>query len=535
MRKVVRDAIKCGPVPKIRDWRKLAPEKWTRAERIIGFVERYCVVPDGDLAGRPIVLAEFQRRFIASVFDNPAGTRRAYLSIGRKNGKTSLIACLLLAHLVGPEAKLNGQIVSGAMSRDQAALVFGLASKMVMASPELSRIVRIVPSSKRLIGLPMNTEYKALAAEGKTAHGLSPFLAILDEMGQVRGPTSDFVDAITTSQGAHKSPLLLVISTQAPTDADMLSIWLDVAERSQDPKIVSHVYSAPEGCELDDRGAWRAANPALGLFRSRSDVEEQAAQAALMPSEEPTFRVLTLNQRVNMVAPFVSAGVWKRGNAAPDDEAFLAGPVYGGLDLSATTDLTAMVLTARDRDGVLHVRPYFWMPQDAVLGASRRDRAPYDAWVRAGLLRTTPGCVIDYAFVARDIGALVADLPVACIAFDRWRMDRMRAALDQEGVVLPLEPFGQGYVSMSPALDALEADLLKGMVRHGGHPVLAMCAANAVALPDPAGNRKLDKSKATGRIDGMVALAMAEGVETMMREAPAVSPWDDPTFSLVSA
>ncbi len=487
----------------------------TRGERVIAFVERYCLVPEGAKVGQPIKLAEFQRKFILAVYDNPAGTRRAYLSIARKNGKTAIIACILLAHLVGPEAKLNAQIVSGALSRDQAALVFNLAAKMVQLSPELAKIIRIVPSGKRLIGLPMNTEYRALAAEGKTAHGLSPVLAILDEIGQVKGPQSDFVDAITTSQGAHESPLLMVISTQAPTDSDLLSIWLDDAERSQDPAIVSHVYTAPEDCELDDPKAWAAANPALGLFRSERDVAEQAAQAARMPSQEAAFRVLTLNQRVNMVAAFVSPGVWKAGNGKPDA---LDGQVFGGLDLSATTDLTALVLTCR-KNGVLHVHPYFWMPHDSVQEASKRDREPYDVWVRQGLMRTTPGKVIDYDFVARDIGQICAGLNIARIGFDRWRMDRLQGAMERQGVNLPLEPFGQGYVSMSPALDALEADLLAERVRHGGHPALAMCAKNAVALPDPAGNRKLDKSKATGRIDGMVALAMAEGVEAMAQEA----------------
>jgi phage terminase large subunit-like protein len=487
----------------------------TRGERVIAFIERYCLVPSGASVGKPIKLADFQRRFILAVYDNPHGTRRAYLSVGRKNGKTALIACLLLAHLVGPEAKLNAQLVSGALSREQAAIVFDLASKMVMLSPELSKIVRIVPSGKRLIGLSMNTEYKALAAEGRTAHGLSPILAILDEMGQVKGPQSDFVDAITTSQGAHEAPLLLVISTQAPTDADLMSIWLDDAIRSEDPTMVCHLYAAPDDCELLDREAWKAANPALGLFRSEQDVEEQARQAERMPATENTFRVLTLNQRRNMVSAFVSPGVWKAGNGDPDA---LDGLVYGGLDLSGTTDLTALVLTCR-RDSVLSVHPFFWMPQGSVADAAKRDRAPYDVWVRQGLLRTTPGKVIDYDFVARDIGEICAGLNVGKIGFDRWRMDRMKGALERQGVDLPLQEFGQGYVSMSPALDALEADLLSERVRHGGHPVLAMCAANAVAVPDPAGNRKLDKSKATGRIDGMVALAMAEGVEAMMTEA----------------
>lgn len=490
----------------------------TRGERVVAFVERYCLTPEGAHVGKLIKLADFQRRFILAVYDNPAGTRRAYLSVGRKNGKTALIACLLLAHLVGPEAVLNSQLVSGALSRDQAAIVFNLAQKMVQLSLELSKIVRIIPSGKRLIGLTMNTEFRALAAEGRTAHGLSPVLAILDEVGQVKGPQSDFIDAITTAQGAHEAPLLLVISTQAPTDADLLSIWLDDAERSQDPTIVSHVYTAPEGCELTDKEAWKAANPALGLFRSVKDVEEQAAQAERMPSAENTFRVLTLNQRVNMVSAFVSPGVWKAGNRPPAE---FDGLVYGGLDLSATTDLTALVLTCRI-DGALHVRPYFWMPLDSVAEASRRDRAPYDVWVREGLLRTTPGKVIDYAFVARDIGEICSGLSIASIGFDRWRMDRMKLAMEAAGVELPLQEFGQGYASMSPALDALEADLLQDRVLHGGHPVLAMCAANAVAIPDPAGNRKLDKSKATGRIDGMVALTMAAGIEAMQTD-PAIS------------
>ena len=490
----------------------------TRGEKVIAFVERYCLIPEGAHVGKPMRLADFQRRFLLEVYDNPAVTRRAYLSVGRKNGKTALIACILLAHLVGPEAKLNSQIVSGALSREQAALVFNLASKMVQLSPELSKIVRIVPSGKRLIGLAMNTEYKALAAEGRTAHGLSPILAILDEMGQVKGPQNDFVDAITTSQGAHESPLLIVISTQAPTDADLMSIWLDDAIRSADPTMVCHLYAAPDDCELLDREAWKAANPALGLFRSEQDVEEQARQAERMPATENTFRVLTLNQRRNMVAAFVSPGIWKAGNGEPEA---LDGLVYGGLDLSATTDLTALVLTCR-RGDVLSVHPFFWMPQDSVTEAAKRDRAPYDVWVRQGYLRTTPGRVIDYDFVARDIGQICAGLNVGKIGFDRWRMDRMKGALERQGVELPLEAFGQGYVSMSPALDALEADLLAEKVRHGGHPVLTMCAANAVAVPDPAGNRKLDKSKATGRIDGMVALAMAEGVEAMQTEtAPA--------------
>ena len=477
----------------------------TRAGKVIAFIERYCLIPDGAHVGQPMRLAEFQREFIRAIYDNPAGTRRALLSIARKNGKTGLIAALLLVHLVGPEARQNAQIVSGAMSRDQAALVFNLASKMVQLSPRLSELVRIVPSGKRLIGLPMNTEYKALAADGKTAHGLSPVLAILDEIGQVQGPQSAFVDAITTSQGAHDEPLLIAISTQAASDADLFSVWLDDADRSDDPRIVSRRYSAPEGCPLDDTDAWRAANPALDVFRSLDDLREQAKQAARMPSMENTFRNLILNQRVSVVSPFVSPGVWKLCGEEPGE---FVGPVFAGLDLSARTDLTAFVLY----DHAGNVRAYHWTPQQGLRDRAARDRAPYDVWHKQGFLRATPGASVDYAHVAAEIVDLCADLDIHAIAFDRWRIDVFRKELDRLGVELPLVPYGQGFKDMSPALDSLEAELLNGRIRHGMNPVLTMCAANAVVTKDPAGSRKLDKAKATGRIDGLQALAMAVGV-----------------------
>lgn len=490
----------------------------TRADRVIAFIERFCLVPDGAQVGQPLVLDVFQKDFIRAIYDNPAGTRRAILSVSRKNGKSGLIAGLLLAHLVGPEAKQNSQIVSGAMSRDQAALVFNLAAKMVQLSPRLTAIVRIVPSGKRLLGLPLNTEYKALAADGKTAHGLSPVLAILDEIGQVRGPQSDFIDAITTSQGAHEAPLLIAISTQAANDADLLSQWIDDAQGSGDPRIVCQLYTAPAGCDLMDQAAWKAANPALGTFRSLDDLREQMTQAQRMPSMENSARNLLLNQRVSTVSPFISPDVWKScsARAVPFD-----GPVFAGLDLSMRTDLTALVIVGQV-DGVWQVECHFWTPEQGLADRARRDRAPYDVWARQGLLHTTPGATVDYEHVAREMASILSDLDVQAVAYDRWRIDMLRKELDRIGADVPLIEWGQGYKDMAPALDALEAELLNARVAHGGHPVLTMCAANAVVTKDPTGARKLDKAKATGRIDGLQALAMAMGAATRAEEALGV-------------
>ncbi|MFC0988590.1 terminase large subunit [Pasteurella multocida] len=482
----------------------------TTGEKVIAFIEKYCLVPEGALVGQPIKLEDFQKNFIFEVYDNPNGTNHGILSIGRKNGKTALIACLLLAHLVGPVAVLNSQIVSGALSREQAALVFNLAVKMVQLHPKLSEVVSIKPSGKRLVGIPMNVEYKALAADGKTAQGLSPVLAILDEVGQVQGSQSSFVDAITTAQGAHKNPLLLTISTQAANDADLLSIWIDDALNSKDPHTVCHVYSADKELNITDLTAWKQANPALGVFRSEDDIRKLAEKANRMPSFENTFRNLNLNQRVSTVSTFVSQDVWKESGDEPKSPDGLT--VYGGLDLSARTDLTALILTAKDYNGKVNVYPYFWTSEQGLEDRAKRDRAPYDVWAKQGFIRTTPSATVDYAHVVRDIAEILSDFDIAAIAFDRWRMDIFKKEMEAQGVNLPLVPFGQGFKDMSPAIDTLESDLLNGHLRHGMNPVLTMCAANAVITKDPAGNRKFEKHKATGRIDGMVALAMARGI-----------------------
>ena len=448
-------------------------------------------------------LAPFQRKFIMAIYK--PGIRKAYLSIGRKNGKTALIAALVLAHLVGPVYIRNSQIVSGARSREQAALVFSLAAKMVRLSPSLRQYILIRDSGKQLFCEELGTLYRALSADASTAYGLSPVLAILDEVGQVRGPRDDFIDAITTSQGAHSTPLLVAISTQSPTDADLFSLWLDDAKNSKDKRTVAHLYEAPADCELTDPKAWKAANPALGLFRSRDDVKEQAEQAARMPSAESTFRNLTLNQRVAVLSPFVSKETWAACNGEP---APLEGAVYGGLDLSSRTDLTALSLVYKIDDD-WHTQSFFWVPHEGIHDRSKRDRVPYDLWAQQGYLRTTPGATVDYEFVAQEIAEILGAADIRAIAFDRWRISLFQKELERLGVDLPLVPHGQGFKDMSPALDTLEAALLNGKLRHGGHPVLTMCAANAVVTKDAASNRKLDKGKANGRIDGMVSLAMA--------------------------
>ena len=484
-----------------------------RARRVIAFIEEYCRVPEGQHVGNKLKLEPFQKEFIIDVYANPHGTSHGYLSIARKNGKTVLMAAIMLAHLVGPEAVQNSQIVSGARSRDQAALLWSLAAKMVELEPRLADVVHIVPSAKKLQGLLMNTEFKALSADGSKNMGLSPILALLDEVGQVVGPTDYFTDAIVSGQGAHERPLLLAISTQSPSDSDMFSIWIDDAIRSKDPHTVCHLHTADEDTDLMDEKQWHKANPALGKFLNKDYVRQQMTKANRLPSEENKVRNLHLNNRISLQSLWLAPKIWQENSGEPNLEVFQTYGAHIGLDLSQRHDLTSATLAAEDEDGKIHIMELAFTPKGGLSERAKRDRVPYDQWARDGVIQAVPGDVISYdwvcAFLREELDR--QNIMVRSINFDRWRIVSFKEAAEREGFAQEAEwlEVGQGYKDMSPRVENMEELLLARRIRHGGHPVLNLGAASAIIVQDPTGSRKPDKTKSSQKIDGIISMLMA--------------------------
>ena len=485
------------------------------AADIIEFIQTVCYVPEGKLIGQKLVLQPFQREIIELIYDNPVGTRRAIISMPRKQAKTALAACLLLAHLCGPPAKSrpNSQLYSAAQSRDQAAIIFSLASKMVRLNPALARAVTIQETAKSLTCPELGTRYRALSADASTAYGLSPSFIIFDELGQVRGPRSPLYEALETATGAQEDPLSIIISTQAPTDADLLSILIDDAQAEHDPRTVLKLYTAPPELDPFDEATIKLANPAYGTFLNPREVLDMASAARRMPARQAEYENLILNRRVEASSAFVSPAVWKACDAEPGPLDGLT--LYGGLDLSEVADLTALVLVGK-RDGIWRVQPTFWLPEEGLRERANTDHVPYDLWKARGYLQTTPGKTVSYEFVAHELHALFKRYNIAKIGFDRWNYKHLRPWLLQAGFSESMleekwVEFGQGVQSMSPALRDLEQIILDGKLAHGGHPILNMCVNNTVVALDDAGNRKPSKRKSTGRIDGLVSLAMAIG------------------------
>ena len=245
-----------------------------------------------------------------------------------------------------------------------------------------------------------------------------------------------------------------------------------------------------------------------------------------LPAHEPEVRNLVLNMRIEAANPFVSKSVWEANVKEPGP---LEGRVWAGLDLSSVHDLTALVLVSPQEAGLLaddkagttwEVHPTFWLPGQSLRDKAKADRVSYDVWADQGHLEATAGAVVDYAFVAARLLDARQKYDLRKVAFDRWNYAHLKPRLSEAGFSdeeldgddAIFVPFGQGFGSMSPALQELESAILTERLVHGGHPVLEMCAKNAVVRTDPAGNRKLAKNKSRGRIDGMVALAMAMSV-----------------------
>lgn len=509
-----------------------------RALKVIRFIE-CLIVPTGEGSGKRFRLRPWQKRFIRDVYEpidkktKRRLVRRAILSIGRKNGKSALIACLALAHLVGPERTRNGEIYSAANDRDQAGIIFKVAQQIVEAEPELLAQIDLVPSKKTMVARRTGSVYRAISAEAGTKLGYNPTFVIYDELSQSKGRT--LYDVLDTAMGARAEPLFITISTQSNDPEHILSKLIDDGLYANDPRIVCHLYAVPDDCEnIFDPSVWKLGNPALGDFLNFADMQADADKAQRLPGEEPRFRNLRLNQRVSPVASLISRVEWE---ACAGEVQFEAGEsVYLALDLSAVVDLTALVIgSAGDRT---RVQSIFWKPQELLREHSDRDFGPgsgrYELWHKQGHLQVSPGRAIDPSVVARKIAELHSRYKVLGLAYDRWRVADLLREFDRIGLAaweksdadkhkmsgIALVPWGQGFRDMAPALDALELEITQRTLTHDSNPLLTWNVANAMTTMDPAGNRKLDKEAARFRIDGAVALAMLCGLKSRDRSQP---------------
>lgn len=505
--------------------------KWdlALAMKAIGFFHDVLKLNGGEHEGKPFTLLPWQTFVVGSLFGwlGPDGSRRfrvAYIETAKGSGKSPLAAGVGMKGLVA-DGEPRAEIYSAATKKDQAMILFKDAVAMRDQSPELSKRLTKSGTGERcwnLAYLSAGSYFRPISSDDGQS-GPRPHVALIDEIHEHKN--NNVVEMMRAGTKGRRQALVFLI-TNAGSGKNG-PCWA-YHEYGRDVAAGTRIDDAffPFVCALDenddpflDEGCWPKANPSLqdADLPGVKYIREQVTEAKGMPSKEAIVRRLNFCQWTGAEAPWLSEEIWKAAY-----EPFEVGELRGrravaGLDLSSTTDLTGLVFLVEPKvDGEpWRLVPFAWLPEADLDRKSTTDLKSdaYVRWKAAGLLNTTPGRAISKRIVLQKLSAMCDFFEVTACAYDRWRIEDLLALAADEGISLPeMKPFGQGYKDMTPAIETFETMLLNGQIVHNSHPVLNMCAINTVTDSDGAGNRKLDKERATGRIDLIVAAVMAAGL-----------------------
>lgn len=528
------------------------------ADRAIGFFEDVLCLNGGDYEGEPFILAPWQAFVVGSLFgwytsDGYRRFRTAYIETGKGSGKSPLVGGIGLYGLVA-DGEQRAEVYAAATKRDQAMILFRDAVSMVDMSPALS--ARLVKSGRdeKVWNLfyPNTSSFFRPISSDDGQSGPRPHIGLLDEVHEHK--TATVVNMMRAGTKNRRRAMIVMITNSGSDKNSVAGQYHDLGRRvcaglEDNDTLFAFICSLDEGDDpFTDESCWPKANPSLDWIpEGKSDgipgrkyLREQVQEARGLPAKESVVRRLNFCEWTQADSPWIGWDVWSQAEERVPMRVLRNRPAVAGLDLSSTTDLTAFVLLFAPTVGDPHWRllPYFWIPDHQLEERERRDKVPYSVWIKERHLETTPGRAISKLHVLRRLQTICDYFEVRQIAYDRWRIEDLRELMNEHGITLPeMVGFGQGFKDMGPAVDEFERRLL-GLppevetidigpddyqllpgeapevetLRHDGNPVLTWNAGNAVTVADPAGNRKVDKAKAVGRIDGIVAAIMATGI-----------------------
>lgn len=521
---------------------KRGPERglqWDLAEakEAFRFYREILRLNGGEFEGKPFELHPSQQFIVGSLFGwkGPDGFRRfrvAYIEEGKGNGKSPLVAGIGLKMLVG-DGESRAEVYAAATKKDQAQILFRDAVAMVDLSPDLNKVLTRAGGKGREwnIADPHSASFFRPVSSDDAQSGPRPHCALLDEVHEHR--SGMMIEMMRAGTKGRRQALIVMITNSGTDRTSVCWQYHEYACRvssgmEENDAFFGYVCALDESDDpFKDESCWVKANPLLGVTFGKKYLDEQVREARGMPSKESKVRRLNFCQWVESVNPWLSHERWTSLlDKDFDDERLIGRRCYGGLDLSSTTDLTSFVLLFAPTESDPHWRQkaWFWMPTGSFEGEKRKEYPDaLDQWRAEGFIEATPGNAINKLFVLAKVVHLCAMYDVQTIGYDRWRIEDFKMLMQEEGVELPLEPFGQGFKDMAPAVDEYERMIVSGDLRHDGNKVMTWNAGCAVLESDPAGNRKATKARSLGRIDGIVAAVMAAGRALQSEAQPDIS------------
>lgn len=442
--------------------------------------------------------------------------RACWIEVPRKNGKSTLSSGIGLTLLLA-DRETGAEVYAAAGSLEQAKRVFDDAKRMAQTSKAVKGRAEVLTS---VIRVPRTGGvFRALSRIAETAHGLNVSGAVIDEVHVHK--SRDLIDAIETGTGARDQPLIVYITTA--DDAKEGSIYDEkhsytrkVAEGVvEDPAHYGVIWAADETDDPFDEATWRKANPGLGVSPTLAYLRREANKAKATPSYYPTFLRLSLNIREKASTRWIDLRKWDRVAGLVDEKTLKGRRAWGGLDLSAVSDLSAWVLAVESKQpGVeLELVPRFWLPSERLEELQRHLQVPLAQWAREGFLTLTEGDAVDYDAIEKQVLTDCSFFDVQWIGYDRMFAGQLVQTVDRDtrrGV--KVTPIGQTFLGLGPGCKELDRLLLTDAVRHGGHPVLRWMAGCVETIADGNDNyrpTKPDRKKSQARIDGVAATVMA--------------------------
>jgi phage terminase large subunit-like protein len=442
--------------------------------------------------------------------------RACWIEVPRKNGKSTLSSGIGLSLLLA-DRETGAEVYAAAGSLEQAKRVFDDAKRMAQTSRAVKGRAEVLTS---VIRVPRTGGvFRALSRIAETAHGLNVSGAVIDEVHVHK--SRDLIDAIETGTGARDQPLIVFITTA--DDAKEGSIYDEKHSYTRkvadgvvtDPAHYGVIWAADEADDPFDEATWRRANPGLGTSPTLAYLRREATKAQSTPSYYPTFLRLSLNIREKASTRWIDLRKWDRIAGMVDEPALKGRRAWGGLDLSAVSDLSAWVLAVESKQPGVEVElvSRFWLPSERLEELQRHLQVPLAQWVREGFISLTEGDAIDYDTIEKQVLADCRTFDVQWIGYDRMFAGQLVQNVDRDtkrGV--KVTPISQTFLGLGPACKELDRLMLTDAVRHGGNPVLRWMAGCVETIADGNDNyrpTKPSRHQSQARIDGVAATVMA--------------------------
>jgi len=486
------------------------------ANRILQFFDKYIVHVKGKWAGKKFKLENWQKEILTDIFgwkkksDGTRRFRKVYLEIPKKNGKSALASGVGL-YLTVADSEIGAEVYSAATDKDQAKIVFDTAKRMLSYNKKLKKFAR--PVGSRIVVDKTGSYYQVLSREVASKHGYNSHGIIFDELHAQK--TRELWDVLTVgSSVTRKQPLLFTITTAGWDKTSICYEQHDYAMKIingtiKNDSFYAVIYSADPEDDWTKEKTWYKANPNLGVSISIEEFKSLCEEAQQKPALENLFKRLHLNIWTSQSSRWIRMSDWDKCNRKYDVNKLRNRLCYVGMDLSSTIDLACTLFAFPFDDDNVVLLPYFFMPNDSLPDRVKRDKVPYDVWARQGYIYLTSGSIIDYREIRSKILASrnILKYNIQEIAYDPWNATEIVNNLTDDG--FKMIPMRQGFQTMSPPTKEFERRILAGKILHNNNPVLRWMVDNTQAIFDSNKNIRLDKSKSTGRIDGVIASIMA--------------------------